>query len=48
MISVRRNTFETNSSSTHNISKASKSDWEKFKDGVMYFSKEHCEIISLE
>lgn len=48
MISVRRHTFETNSSSTHNISIASKSDWEKFKDGVLYFSKEHCEIISLE
>ena len=48
MISVRRHTFETNSSSTHNISIASKSDWEKFKDGIMYFSKEDCEIVSIE
>lgn len=35
MIQVRKNIFETNSSSTHCLVIASKSDWDKFKRGEM-------------
>lgn len=48
MITFRRNTFETNSSSTHSLSVVSKTDWEKFKAGELYFASDNYNLISDE
>lgn len=48
MISVRRNTFETNSSSTHSISVCTEDEWSKFLSGQIWFSKESGELITKE
>lgn len=34
---IRRGTFETNSSSTHSITMCSKSDFDRWKNGELYF-----------
>lgn len=34
---IRRNTFETNSSSTHSITMCSESDFDKWKNGELYY-----------
>lgn len=52
MIQIRNGVFETNSSSVHSITMCSKSDYEKWKNGKMYYrdyAEELCdkqEIIS--
>ena len=48
MISIRRNTFETNSSSTHSISVCTKDEWSKFLNGQIWFSKESGALITKE
>lgn len=40
MKSIRRNVFETNSSSTHSLSICSKSDFEAWKAGKVVFSRD--------
>lgn len=37
MISIRRGVFETNSSSTHSITMCSESEYDKWKNGELYF-----------
>lgn len=37
MIQVRRNVFETNSSSTHSITMCMEEDYDKWNDGGLYF-----------
>lgn len=37
---IRRNTFETNSSSTHSITMCNKSDFDKWKNGELYYCQD--------
>ena len=37
MIQIRRDTFETNSSSTHSLTMVDKSDFTEWKEGKLYF-----------
>lgn len=39
MIKIRRNTFETNSSSTHSITMCYENDFEKFKKGELFYDR---------
>lgn len=48
MIKVRRCTFETNSSSTHSITMCMESDYEKWKNGEMYWDRWDDKLISKE
>ena len=48
MIQIRRNLFETNSSSTHSITMCTEADWLKWKRGVLAFSWERKELVSLK
>lgn len=45
---IRRNTFETNSSSTHSITMCTESEFEKWKNGEMYFVEYEDKLISEE
>lgn len=42
MIQIRRNVFETNSSSTHSMTMCMKSDFDKFVKGEVYFADYYC------
>ena len=46
MIKVRQGTFETNSSSTHSITMCMESDFEKWKNGEMYWDRWNDSLIS--
>lgn len=48
MIKVRQRTFETNSSSTHSITMCMESDFEKWKNGEMYWDRWNDKLISKE
>lgn len=48
MIKVRQCTFETNSSSTHSITMCMESDYEKWKNGEMYWDRWNDKLISKE
>ena len=48
MRAVRRGTFETNSSSTHSITMCMESDYEKWKNGEMYWHRWNDELVSKE
>ena len=48
MKTVRRGTFETNSSSTHSITMCMESDYEKWKNGEMYWHRWNDELVSKE
>lgn len=48
MIIIRRNTFETNSSSTHSLTMCTKDDYEKWKNGELVFARWSEELISSE
>ena len=48
MITTRRNTFETNSSSTHSISIASKDMWDMFINGEAFFYRYSGDIVTLK
>lgn len=48
MRTVRRGTFETNSSSTHSITMCMESDYEKWKNGEMYWHRWNDELVSKE
>ena len=37
---IRRNTFETNSSSTHSITMCTESDFDKWKNGELYYNSD--------
>ena len=39
MKQMRRNVFETNSSSTHSITMCSKDEYERWKNGELYFNR---------
>lgn len=39
MISIRRGVFETNSSSTHSITMCSENEYDKWKNGELYFER---------
>jgi hypothetical protein len=39
MISVRRNVFETNSSSTHSITMCSEDEYNKWKNGELLYER---------
>lgn len=39
MIKVRKNTFETNSSSTHSITMCTSSQYDQWKNGELYWSR---------
>ena len=41
---IRRGTFETNSSSTHSITMCKESDFDKWKNGEMYFCQDNGEF----
>lgn len=45
---VRRGTFETNSSSTHSITMCKESDFDKWKNGEMYFCQDNGEFYDEE
>ena len=48
MKTIRKNTFETNSSSTHSITMCMESDYEKWKNGEMYWHRWNDELVSKE
>ena len=48
MKTVRLGTFETNSSSTHSITMCMVSDYEKWKNGEMYWHRWNDELVSKE
>lgn len=48
MIIVRRGTFETNSSSTHSITMCMESDYEKWKNGELYYFDSNNEFVTKE
>ena len=48
MKTVRLGTFETNSSSTHSITMCMESDYEKWKNGEMYWNRWNDELVSKE
>lgn len=48
MRTVRLGTFETNSSSTHSITMCMESDYEKWKNGEMYWHRWNDQLISKE
>ena len=39
MISVRKNVFETNSSSTHSITMCSENEYDKWKSGELFYKR---------
>ena len=45
MIQIRRNLFETNSSSTHSITMCTKSDYEKWEKGELVYDMNHEKLI---
>lgn len=45
---IRRGTFETNSSSTHSITMCKESDFDKWKNGEMYWDRWNEELITKE
>lgn len=45
---IRRNTFETNSSSTHSITMCKESDFDKWKNGEMYWDRWDESLVSKE
>lgn len=45
---VRKNVFETNSSSTHSITMCSESDFDKWKKGEMYWDRWNESLVSKE
>lgn len=46
MISLRRNTFETNSSSIHSLTVCSKSNYDSWVDGNMYWDRRNEKLVS--
>ena len=48
MKTIRNNVFETNSSSTHNVSVFYAEDYEKFRNGKLLYNPESDELITLE
>ena len=45
---IRRGTFETNSSSTHSITMCKESDFDKWKNGEMYWDRWNKSLVSKE
>jgi len=45
MIQIRRNLFETNSSSTHSITMCTKSDYEKWEKGELVYNRDSKKFI---
>ena len=45
---IRRGTFETNSSSTHSITMCTESDFDKWKNGEMYWNRWNEELVPKE
>lgn len=45
---IRRGTFETNSSSTHSITMCKESDFDKWKNGEMYWDRWEEKLVSKE
>ena len=45
MIQIRRNLFETNSSSTHSITMCTKSDYEKWEKGELVYDMDKKKLI---
>ena len=48
MESIRRNVFETNSSSTHSLTMCSETEYEKWKKGELLFHKYDEEFVTKE
>lgn len=48
MISIRRNVFETNSSSTHSMTICTKSEYEQWKNGELLFDRYRDELVKPE
>lgn len=48
MKTIRIGTFETNSSSTHSITMCMAEEYEKWKNGEMYYDRWGCELVSKE
>lgn len=48
MEQIRRNVFETNSSSTHSITICSEDEYNKWKNGEMFFNRWTEELITME
>ncbi len=48
METIRKNCFETNSSSTHTLTMCMKSDYEKWKNGELYYYPNNQELITPE
>ena len=47
-VQIRQGVFETNSSSTHAISICSKTEWEDFEQGKMYYNIEEDRFLPKE
>ena len=45
---IRRSVFETNSSSTHTLTMCKESEYDKWKDGELFFSNWNGDFISKE
>lgn len=48
MKTIRIGTFETNSSSTHSITMCMAEEYEKWKNGELYYDRWDCELVSKE
>lgn len=48
MISIRRNVFETNSSSTHSMTICTKNEYEQWKNGELLFDRYRDELVKPE
>jgi hypothetical protein len=44
-VQIRQGVFETNSSSTHSISICSKTDWEAFEHGKLYYNTQEDKFL---
>lgn len=48
MKTIRQGTFETNSSSTHSLTMCSGSEFDKWKNGELFYSESHDKFVSKE
>lgn len=48
MFQIRRNTFETNSSTTHCICLCTGSDYDKFVNGELWYDRYHEDLVTKE
>lgn len=48
MLQIRKNVFETNSSSTHSLIFANEDEWDKLTRGELYINRYSCDFVTKE